>query len=101
MDEPVSYTAEEIVPIPAKCVNPRCGYDWVDGVRESSPQLLRLWPHLRGDPPRPNRDAIRAPSLRGCRCFWCGGALIPHPDYPPVIDAETARTTHQRQLPGM
>lgn len=22
------------------------------------------------------RDAIRAPSLAGCRCFWCAGELV-------------------------
>jgi hypothetical protein len=67
-DEPEVYSAEEIVPIPAKCAG--CGYDWIDSVRGPSPQLLRMWPHLRGSPPVMTRDAIRAPSLRQCRCFW-------------------------------
>lgn len=39
-------------PIPAKC--PKCRYDWVD------------------------KDAIRAPSLSGCCCFWCHSLLRPH-----------------------
>ena len=72
MDEGENYTLEEIVPIPAQC--PRCKYSWV------------------------GRDAIRAPSLANCGCFWCGSLrLIPHPDYPPVVDAVTARRRGGRQ----
>lgn len=51
-----TFTEAEIVPIPAKC--PKCKFDWV------------------------KRDAIRAPSLMNCRCFWCGSRLIRHPSYP-------------------
>lgn len=93
---PEVYTAAEIVPIPARCE--KCGYDWIDGIKTVSRQIMKLFP-LRADPgPIMCRDAIRAPSLRGCRCFWCGGRLLPHPDHPPVIDAETARKTHQPSL---
>lgn len=40
-------------PIPAVCANRRCGFHWC------------------------GRDAIRAPSLEMCRCFWCGSKLVP------------------------
>lgn len=60
-----TFTEAEIVPIPAKC--PKCKFDWV------------------------KRDAIRAPSLMNCRCFWCGSRLIRHPSYPRVVDALTRR----------
>lgn len=96
-DAPQVYTEAELVPIPARCA--KCGYDWVDGVKTPSRQLVRLFPLARDLGPVVCRDAIRAPSLRQCRCFWCGGELRPHPDHPPVIDAETARGTHQRPLP--
>jgi predicted Zn-ribbon and HTH transcriptional regulator len=59
------YDLSEIVPIPAKCT--KCKRNWT------------------------GKDAIRAPSLKICRCFYCDGELIPHPAFPPVIDAETRR----------
>ena len=58
------FASDEIVPIPARC---KRGHDWV------------------------GPDAIRAPSLHNCRCFWCGAELRPHPDHPPVVDALTRR----------
>lgn len=67
------YTSEEIVPIPAQCKGRRKGapkHDWVDSN---------------------GNGAIRAPSLINCFCWYCGAELIPHPDYPPVIDARTRR----------
>lgn len=70
-DEGVSYDLAEIVPIPAKCTG--CGFDWV------------------------GRDAIRAPSLDNCSCAWCWNTLRPHPNYPPVVDAVTARAQGGRQ----
>lgn len=47
-----SYESEFILsnPMPARCVG--CGYQWT------------------------GRDAIRAPSLRNCSCFWCHGELV-------------------------
>lgn len=66
-----AFTLAEIVPIPAICTN-RKGrrHEWITGN---------------------GNGAIRAPSLRNCVCFWCGSSLVPHPDYPPVIDAVTRR----------
>lgn len=46
-----------IVPIPAICTG-RHRHEWLD---------------TNGN------GAIRAPSLRNCRCFWCGASLEPHP----------------------
>lgn len=73
------FTAKEIVPIPAICTNKYRKHEWLD---------------TNGN------GAIRAPSLRNCVCFWCGKPLKPHPDYPPVIDAETRRKMqyHQAEL---
>lgn len=62
--EPMVFTEAEIVPIPAIC---KRGHNWT------------------------GRDAIRAPSLRNCLCFWCGTPLRPHPEFPPVVDALTRR----------
>lgn len=42
-------------PIPAECV--RCGYQWVDSDKY--------------------KDAIRAPSLDNCACFFCWSGLRP------------------------
>ena len=67
--EDYEYARDEIVPLPAKCG--KCGRNWV------------------------GRDAIRAPSLRQCRCFYCGGKLLPHPLHPGVVDAETRRAMAQ------
>lgn len=39
-------------PIPAKC--PKCGYNWI------------------------GRDAIVAPTLSNCCCFWCSSPLRAH-----------------------
>lgn len=75
IDEAESYTIDEIVPIPAICTG-RLRHEWVPG--------------------GPN-GPIRAPSLRGCLCGWCGKTLKPHPDWPPVEDAETKRK-RQRSL---
>jgi hypothetical protein len=67
-----SYEREFILgnPIAARCV--RCAYFWTE------------------------RDAIRAPSLRGCSCFWCHGELV-------ALDAEAyaerLRTLHLHRLP--
>jgi hypothetical protein len=67
-----SYEREFILgnPIAARCV--RCAYFWAE------------------------RDAIRAPSLRGCSCFWCHGELV-------ALDAEAyaerLRTLHLHRLP--
>lgn len=83
-----------ITPIPAKCR--KCGYDWIDAVRPPCANVIRLFPHLRNDPPRMVRDAIRAPSLEMCRCFWCGGRLKPHPDYQPAKQPK-ATPDHDRQ----
>lgn len=49
----VSYDLAFILnnPIPAKCA--KCNYQWA------------------------GRDAIRAPSLKNCSCFYCGGRLVP------------------------
>ena len=46
---PDSTAATAVFAIPAICSG--CGYLWV------------------------GPDRIRAPSLAGCRCFWCGGRL--------------------------
>lgn len=73
MTEPMTFTRDEIVPIPAQCKG-KHNHPWV-GV-----------------------DAINAPSLRGCVCFWCGAELRPHPDYPPVVDALTRRLQRGVQL---
>jgi hypothetical protein len=68
------YTSDEIVPIPAQCKGPH-KHNWT------------------------GRDAIRAPSLGNCCCFWCGAPLRPHPDYPAVIDAATRRRMQRSQTP--
>lgn len=67
--EPLVYEGHEIVPIPAICTGPR-KHEWIDGN---------------------GNGAIRAPTLRQCRCFYCGHQLKPHPAYPAVVDAETRR----------
>jgi hypothetical protein len=64
-DEGEEFTREELVPLPAKCS--KCRRVFV------------------------GRDAIRAPSLDNCSCFYCWGKLKPHPDYPDVVDAATLR----------
>jgi predicted Zn-ribbon and HTH transcriptional regulator len=64
IEEAEEYTLAELVPIPAKCA--KCKRNWL------------------------GRDAIRAPSLDNCRCFYCGGQLKPHPKFP-VVDAKTKR----------
>jgi hypothetical protein len=68
------YTADELVPIPAQCRGPR---------RHSMTGI----------------DAIKAPSLRGVRCFYCGHPLRLHPDFPAVIDAETRRKLRRDETP--
>lgn len=68
------FAESEIVPIPARCTR---GHAWI------------------------GRDAIRAPSLRNCCCFWCGAPLRPHSDYPPVVDALTRRLRGSHQFSFM
>jgi hypothetical protein len=65
MDEEEEYSLAELVPIPAKC---------------SKCKRVFL-----------GRDAIRAPSLACCSCFYCHGKLIPHPDHKDFEDAQTRR----------
>lgn len=72
----IIYEGYEIIPIPAICTGPH-KYEWVDG-------------GLNG--------AIRAPALRGCRCFYCGATLKPHSGFPSVIDAETRRKMQPVQI---
>lgn len=67
------YTLDEIVPLPAVCA--RCGREFV------------------------GPEAIMAPSLDCCQCFYCGGhggRLVPHPDHPGVVDAATRRALRVR-----
>lgn len=74
-----SYTEAEIVPIPAICTNKRGKrHEWVEGN---------------------GNGAIRAPSLRNCRCFYCGAPLKPHPLHPRVVDAETERARLRSRTP--
>lgn len=47
-----SYESEFILGNPMEAGCEKCGYLWV------------------------GRDAIRAPTLRNCSCFWCHGRLI-------------------------
>lgn len=70
MIEPESFRRDEIVPIPAICTKKYGAHEWIDGN---------------------GNGAIRAPSLRNCRCFYCGKPLKPHPDFAPVVDAATRR----------
>lgn len=72
MGDDHEYAIAELVRLPAKCS--KCNRAFV------------------------GRDAIRAPSLRQCCCFWCHGPLVPHPDYPGVIDSETLRSQKQGRL---
>lgn len=62
-------------PIPAQCV--KCQRHFIDG------ELFR-W--FDGEKVREKicNDAIRAPQLENCRCFYCGGTLRP-------LDAESYR----------
>lgn len=71
-DDGDEFTVEEIVPLPAKCS--KCGRVFV------------------------GRDAIRAPSLENCSCWYCWGKLKPHPDYPGVVDAMTLRRRKEGRL---
>lgn len=72
VDEGEEFTLAELIPIPAKCS--KCRRVFV------------------------GRDAIRAPSLDNCSCWYCWGKLVPHPDYPDVEDAMTIRRRKQGRL---
>lgn len=66
------FELAELVPLPAKC--PKCKRVFV------------------------GRDAIRAPTLANCCCWRCHTRLIPHPDYPGVVDALTLRRRAEGRL---
>lgn len=72
----VEYTLEELVAIPAYC--PRCKRSFL------------------------GRDAIRAPSLDNCGCFYCGSVkhvrLVLHPEHKGFIDAKTRREMKEAPL---
>ena len=55
------------LPISAKCK--KCGYNWI------------------------GNDAISAPSLLGCLCFWCHGELRAHRGERDLIKADTHEET--------
>lgn len=59
-------------PIPARCK--KCGHKWIDG------EVQKVVKYKNGMPYSTTiiaNDAIRAPALSGCRCFYCGGGLGP------------------------
>lgn len=66
------FTLAELVPLPAKCS--KCRRTFV------------------------GRDAIRAPTLANCSCWYCWGKLVPHPGYPDVVDAITVRRRKEGKL---
>lgn len=72
-EEGEEYAASELIPLPAKCG--KCKRVFIGA------------------------DAILAPSLKTCRCFWCHGHLKPHPDFEQVVDAETMRRDAAAQKP--
>ncbi len=60
-----AYEPQELVPLPAVCRS--CRHEFT------------------GD------ERIHAPDLTCCACFYCGGLLVPHRDYPNVISAHAKR----------
>lgn len=66
-----SYGRDFILENPIAALCSGCGYRWT------------------------GRDAIRAPSLRGCSCFWCRGEMV-------ALDAEAyaerLRTLHLHRV---
>lgn len=76
MSEPVEeeeFTLAELVPIPAKC---------------SKCKRVFL-----------GKDAIRAPSLDNCCCWYCWGKLVLHPSA--GVDFEDAITKRRKQREGL
>lgn len=57
-------------PIPAKCS--KCKKPFVDGPQS----VVRMVKGKLVEKALYCRDAIRAPSLSNCRCFYCGGQLV-------------------------
>ena len=71
-------------PIPARCV--KCRRHFIDG------ETITVWDYSKCLAKEiVCRDAIRAPQLENCRCFWCGGNLRP-------LDPESYRR-RQKELP--
>lgn len=83
-------------PIPAKCK--KCGHKWIDGepftitrIRNGKPVVTH---HIAN-------DAIRAPSLSQCRCFYCGGELGPLERGGPVTVEQVEQIKSQSALQPM
>jgi hypothetical protein len=72
--EEEEYTVEEVTEaaIPAKC--PKCKRNFI------------------------GKNAIRAPALDCCCCWYCKTRLVPHPDYPGFVDARTRRRMKETPL---
>lgn len=83
-------------PIPAKCK--RCGFDWIDGKTEFIPRFMGWYGPPQGGKTVVLNDAIRAPSLEGCRCGVCGGELRPYEKGGPVTVEQVEARKQQPAL---
>ena len=67
-----SYDEQFILenPIPAQCR--KCGEKFEDGI------IIKVYDSVRQKVvEKICNEAIRAPQLENCRCFYCGGKLLP------------------------